>query len=59
MRPRIRLLPITVIAALLLLAVKVGGLWQDANAILGISVAASAESAESEENAPPPDGAPR
>ncbi len=57
MRPRVRLLPITVIAALLLLAVKVGGLWQDANAILGSAVAASAESAESEENAPPPDGA--
>ncbi len=57
MRPRVRLLPITVIAALLLLAVKVGGLWQGASAILGSAVAASAESAESEENAPPPDDA--
>ncbi len=57
MRPRIRLLPITVIAALLLLGVKVGGLWQGANAILGSAVAAGAESAESEDNAPPPDGA--
>ena len=57
MRLRIRLLPIIVIAALPLLAVKVGGLWQGANAILGSAVAASAESAESEENALPPDGA--
>ena len=45
MLTRIKLLPVTIFAALLLLTVKIGDIWHDAGALLGSAAAQGAEGA--------------
>lgn len=54
---RVKLLPVTILAALLLLTVKVGEVWQGAGALFGTVVAESAENNGAEGDAAASDGA--
>ena len=49
MLTRIKLLPVTVIVALLLLTVKIGDIWHDAGALLGSATAQGAEGAPAQD----------